>query len=427
MDLFKINYDLFSKNNKPLSERARPNDLSGFYGQKNITDENSILRKMIINKKYYSMILFGPPGSGKTTIANIISNNTNDEFVKISAVTSGTKELLSIINDSKESLALYSKRTIVFIDEIHRFNKLQQDYLLDAVEKGDIILIGATTENPYYEINSALISRMLIIELDKLDSVSLKKIVDTVLDSDYILKEKNLTYEDDAIELLIKLSNGDSRSLLNHLELVIDFLENDKIITTKIVNKVISSTKLFYDKNGDKHYDYISAFIKSMRGGDSDATIYYLACMLSSGEDINFIARRMIIFSSEDIGNANPEALIIATSCASAIKNVGIAESRIILSQCAIYLANSKKSNSSYLAINDAIKYIRENGLGEIPSYLKTSINPNYNNSEIYKYPHDYKDLKTNQRYLPKSVNKKFYIPKNIGYEMNFVNKEKEV
>lgn len=426
MDLFKINYELFSKNNKPLSERVRPKDLNDFFGQNKITDNDSVLKKMIDNKKYRSMLLYGPPGTGKTTIANIISNNTIDEFIKISAVTSGTKELLSIISDAKDTLALYNKGTIVFIDEIHRFNKLQQDYLLEGVENGDIILIGATTENPFYELNSALLSRMLIIELDKLDEIALKNIIDKSLINDPVIKLKNVRYDDEAIELLIKLSNGDSRTLLNYLELVIDNIDKDNIITTKIVNKVVGSTKLCYDKNGDKHYDYISAFIKSMRIGDSDATVYYLACMLSSGEDINFIARRMIIFASEDIGNANPEALILSTSCADAVKNVGIAESRIILSQCALYLTNSLKSNSSYLAINKAMKYIRENGLGDIPSYLRTSIKDANNLDEKYKYPHDYENLKTNQRYLPFDVNEKFYKPKEIGFEKNFIKQEKE-
>lgn len=424
MDLFKINYELFSQNTKPLSERARPKDLDEFFGQNKLTDDDSILKKMIQNKRYHSMLLFGPPGSGKTTIANIISRNTVDEFIKTSAVTAGTKELLEIIKSSKDMLSMYNKRTIVFIDEIHRFNKLQQDYLLEAVESGDIILIGATTENPYYELNSALISRMLIIELDKLDDKSLRNIVDKTLKNDEIISKRNINYTEDAIQLLIKLSNGDSRTLLNYLELIIEYIDGNEI-TTDIVNKVIGSTKLFYDKNGDKHYDYISAFIKSMRVGDSDATVYYLACMLSSGEDINFIARRMMIFASEDVGNANPDAIVIATACANAVKNVGIAESRIILSQCALYLANSLKSNSAYLAINKAMDYIKENGLGIIPPYLRTSI-VNNEYAESYKYPHDCEGFQTGQRYLPLGVNEKFYISKDIGYEKNFINKEKE-
>lgn len=426
MDLFKINYEIFSQNNKPLSERMRPNNLKYFFGQDKITNDDSVLKKMIDNKKYYSMILYGPPGSGKTTIANIIENNTDEYFVKISAVGSGTKELNDIITIAKEKLSMYNKKTIVFIDEIHRFNKLQQDYLLGSVESGDIILIGATTENPYYAINSALVSRTIIIELEKLNSDALKKVIDNCLKNDIIISKKNIMCKDDAVDLLIKLSNGDSRTLLNYLEIIVETLEENGEITTENINKIFDSIKLYYDKNSDSHYDYTSAFIKSMRVGDSDATIYYLACMLLSGEDINFIARRMIIFASEDIGNANPDAIVVASSCANSIKIIGLPESRIILSQCALYLANSLKSNSSYKAINTAMDYVKKNGLGKIPSYLQSTVKINNESSEEYKYPHDYENMITNQRYLPENVENVFYIPKDIGYESNYIKKDKE-
>lgn len=427
MDLFKMNYNLFSKLSKPLAERMRPKDLSFFIGQDNIIKNNSVLKNMIKNNRFSSMILYGPPGSGKTSLANIISNSTDNYFVKISAVTSGTKEIKEIIELAKDNLSMYNKRTILFIDEIHRFNKMQQDYLLEFVENGDIIFIGATTENPAYEVNNALLSRVIVFELQALSFEHLKDIIDNAILNDEILKNKKISYTEDGISYLIKMSNGDARTALNYLELIIDNIESeDKVISENKIKNILDKVKVYYDKNSDKHYNFISAFIKSMRIGNPDAVVYYLASMLISGEDINFIARRMIIFASEDIGNANPNALILANSCAESVKKIGMPEARIILSQCAIYLACSEKSNSSYLAINKALKFIKENGLEEVPIFLQTSRSISKKNEE-YKYPHDYENMVTGQEYLPEKIKDiKFYNPKNIGYEKNFFDKLKE-
>ena len=427
MDLFKMNYNLFSKLSKPLAERMRPKDLSFFIGQDNIIKNNSVLKNMIKNNRFSSMILYGPPGSGKTSLANIISSTTDNYFVKISAVTSGTKEIKEIIELAKDNLSMYNKRTILFIDEIHRFNKMQQDFLLEFVEKGDIVFIGATTENPAYEVNNALLSRVIVFELQALSFENLKDIIDNAILNDEILKNKKINYTKDGISYLMKMSNGDARTALNYLELIIDNIESeDKVISEDKIKNILDKVKVYYDKNSDKHYNFISAFIKSMRIGDPDAVVYYLASMLISGEDINFIARRMIIFASEDIGNANPNALILANSCAESVKKIGMPEARIILSQCAIYLACSEKSNSSYLAINKALKFIKENGLEEVPIFLQTSRSISKKNEE-YKYPHDYENMVTGQEYLPEKIKDiKFYNPKNIGYEKNFFDKLKE-
>lgn len=427
MDLFKMNYNLFSKLSKPLAERMRPKDLSFFIGQDNIIKNNSVLKNMIKNNRFSSMILYGPPGSGKTSLANIISSSTDNYFVKISAVTSGTKEIKEIIELAKDNLSMYNKRTILFIDEIHRFNKMQQDYLLEFVENGDIIFIGATTENPAYEVNNALLSRVIVFELQALSFEHLKDIIDNAILNDEILKNKKISYTEDGISYLIKMSNGDARTALNYLELIIDNIESeDKVISENKIKNILDKVKVYYDKNSDKHYNFISAFIKSMRIGNPDAVVYYLASMLISGEDINFIARRMIIFASEDIGNANPNALILANSCAESVKKIGMPEARIILSQCAIYLACSEKSNTSYLAINKALKYIKENGLEEVPNFLRNSRAISKKNEE-YKYPHDYENMITGQEYLPEKIKDlKFYNPKNIGYEKNFFDKLEE-
>ena len=427
MDLFKMNYNLFSKLSKPLAERMRPKDLSFFIGQDNIIKNNSVLKNMIKNNRFSSMILYGPPGSGKTSLANIISSSTDNYFVKISAVTSGTREIKEIIELAKDNLSMYNKRTILFIDEIHRFNKMQQDFLLEFVEKGDIVFIGATTENPAYEVNNALLSRVIVFELQALSFENLKDIIDNAILNDEILKNKKINYTKDGISYLIKMSNGDARTALNYLELIIDNIESeDKVISEDKIKNILDKVKVYYNKNSDKHYNFISAFIKSMRIGDPDAVVYYLASMLISGEDINFIARRMIIFASEDIGNANPNALILANSCAESVKKIGMPEARIILSQCAIYLACSEKSNTSYLAIDKALKYIKENGLEEVPSFLQTSRTISKKNEE-YKYPHNYENMVTGQEYLPEKIKDlKFYNPKNIGYEKKFFDKLEE-
>ena len=293
MDLLKMNDNLFSKLSKPLAERMRPKDLSFFIGQDNIIKNNSVLKNMIKNNRFSSMILYGPPGSGKTSLANIISSSTDN----YSAVTSGTREIKEIIELAKDNLSMYNKRTILFIDEIHRFNKIQQDFLLEYVENGDIIFIGATTENPAYEVNNALLSRVIVFELQALSFENLKDIIDNAILNDEFLKNKKISYTEDGISYLIKMSNGDARTALNYLELIIDNLESeDKVISEYKIRKILD--KVNYDKNSDKHYNLTPALITSMSPEDPDAVVYYLASMLISGEDINFIARRMIIFAS---------------------------------------------------------------------------------------------------------------------------------
>lgn len=427
MDLFKVNYNLFSKSSKPLAERMRPSSLSNFFGQDSVVKNNSVLDNMIKNSKFHSMIFYGPPGSGKTTLANIISQNTDNFFVKISAVTSGTKDVKDIIQLARDNLSMYNKRTILFIDEIHRFNKLQQDFLLEYIENGDIIFIGATTENPAYEVNNALLSRVIIFELKALSVDDLKNIVNNAILNDEILKNFDIEFTEDGMNYLIKSSSGDARTILNNLELIIDnIVEDKKIISEDIIKRIFDKVKIYYDKNKDNHYNFISAFIKSMRIGDTNAVIYYLAAMLSSGEDINFIARRMIIFASEDVGNANPDAIVVANACADAVKKIGMPESRIILSQCAVYLANSEKSNSSYMAINKALEHIKINGISEVPNFLKSTKSVS-NEKEEYKYPHDYENMVTNQEYKPDDIiGIEFYVPKDIGYESKFIKKLKE-
>lgn len=427
MDLFKINYDLFSKSLKPLAHRIRPSCLLNFIGQEHILSKGSVLNNMIENNKFQSMIFYGPPGTGKTTLANIISNNTNNFFAKISALTSGIKEVRDIIMLAKDNLAMYNKRTILFIDEIHRFNKTQQDFLLEYIENGDIVFIGATTENPAYEVNNALLSRVIVFEFKPLSFDNLKNIVNNAILNDEVLKNQNIKFNDASLKYLIQISSGDARNVLNNLELISqNILKNNNIITTELLKDIFDKAKIYYDKDKDDHYNLISAFIKSMRIGDSNAVIYYLAALLSSGEDINFIARRMIIFASEDVGNANPNAIIIANSCAEAVKKIGMPEARIILSQCALYLTNSSKSNSAYLAINKALEHIKINGIAEIPKFLKITKSICEEKKE-YKYPHNYEKMKTDQQYKPDEIiGINFYIPKDVGYESQFIKNSKE-
>ena len=425
MDLFKINYNHFSKSIKPLAERVRPKTIKDFIGQNKLLNDNSLFKKMILNENIFSMILFGPPGSGKTTLAKIISENEKYFFVITSPISSGVNDIKKIVQVAKENLSMYNKRTIIFVDEIHRFNKSQQDYLLDFVEKGDIIFIGATTENPLYSINNSLLSRMIIFELEKLNTYEIYKILQNAIENDDIIKKLGLLYTEEGLKYIANASDGDVRTALNYLEIFVINMEN-KELNIKNVEQLLSEITIKYHYNSDKHYDFISAFIKSLRIGNVDASLYYLGCMLTIGEDINYICRRMIVFASEDIGNANPNAIVIANSCAEAVSKIGQPESRIILSQCAIYLAQSEKSNSSYLAINSVLEYIKKNGIEEIPEFLKISPKLN-NNIEQYKYPHDYENMCTNQEYLSDKIKDiKFYYPKDVGYESNYKNKKKE-
>lgn len=381
----------------PLPERLRPVTLDELTGQEHLTGKGSILRTAIENGKIPSMIFWGPPGVGKTTIANIIAHELKRPFYTISAISSGVKEIREIIELAKEKDSV-----ILFIDEIHRFNKGQQDALLAAVEKGTVTLIGATTENPSFEVNSALLSRCQVYVLKPLDEINLQELIRHALKTDIVLKEKKVILKE--TEALINISGGDARKLLNLLELVIDALGEGAEITNNAVMETAQQRIAIYDKKGEQHYDIISAFIKSMRGSDPNAAVYWLARMIEAGEDLKFIARRMIIFASEDIGNANPNALLLANNTFQAVNVIGYPESRIILSQCAIYLASSVKSNASYQAIGEALDLVQKNGDLPVPLHLRnapTNMMKQMDYGKDYKYTHQYEGNFIVQQYLP--------------------------
>ena len=419
MDLFEYQYKKHVEKESPLSARMRPSRIEDFVGQEHILGKNTLLYRAIKADKLTSVILHGPPGTGKTTIARIIANTTNSNFVNVNATSAGAKDLREIIENAKMNIS--SKRTILFIDEIHRFNKSQQDILLPYVENGTIILIGATTENPYFEVNKALISRSTVFSLEALSTENIKDILMNAARN----KEKGIgmykpMVDDDAIIFLSDMANGDARVALNALELAIlttETSENGTVhITKDVVKECIQKRALNYDKNGDNHYNIISAFIKSMRGSDPDAAIYYLGRMLYAGEDPKFIARRLVVFASEDVGNADPVALQIATSAAQATDFVGMPECRIILSQAVAYVASAPKSNASYTAINRVMEDVATIKIKDIPSYLKDSHSGTKTTG--YKYPHDYVNNYVEQQYLPDElVGKKYYNPTDNGAE----------
>jgi putative ATPase len=392
----------------PLAERLRPNTLDELAGQEHLTGKGSILRTAIDQGKVPSMILWGPPGTGKTTIANIIAHTLQVPFYTLSAISSGVKEVREVIAEAKEK-----ERAILFIDEIHRFNKGQQDALLGAVEKGIVTLIGATTENPSFEVNSALLSRCQVYVLKPLQEDSLVKLLQQAIVRDVQLQKKHIALKETAA--LITISGGDARKLLNLLELVADTLGDTAIITDDVVMEIAQQRIALYDKSGEQHYDIISAFIKSMRGSDPNGAVYWLARMIEGGEDVKFIARRMLILASEDIGNANPTALVMANATFEAVDKIGYPEARIILSQCAIYLASSPKSNASYVAINDALAAVREHGDLPVPLHIRNA--PTYLMKKLdygkgYKYSHDYEGNFSSQEYLPPPLTgRKFYSP----------------
>lgn len=392
----------------PLAERMRPGKLDDLTGQQHLTGKGSILRTAIENGKIPSMILWGPPGVGKTTIANIIANELQQPFYTISAISSGVKEIREIIDIAKET-----KSVILFIDEIHRFNKGQQDALLGAVEKGIVTLIGATTENPSFEVNSALLSRCQVYVLKSLSESDLVTLLKHSIKNDSVLKQKNITLTETGA--LIKISGGDARKLLNLLELVVDVMGADINITDDAVMEIAQQHIALYDKKGEQHYDIISAFIKSMRGSDPNAAVYWLARMIEGGEDVKFIARRMLIFASEDIGNANPNALLLANSTFQAVNVIGYPESRIILSQCAIYLATSVKSNASYMAIGEAIEAVKKTGDLPVPLHLRnapTKMMKQMDYGKDYKYAHNFEGNFILQQFLPDKLDgTRFYSP----------------
>ena len=398
----------------PLAERLRPKTFNDLVGQKHLTGEHSILRTALEKGKIPSMILWGPPGVGKTTIANIIANTLQKPFFLLSAISAGVKDIREVIEDAKAQNGV-----ILFIDEIHRFNKGQQDALLAAVEKGIITLIGATTENPSFEVNSALLSRCHVYILKGLENNDLVALLKYALKTDKILIQKSIVLKD--TEAIINISGGDARKLLNLLELVTDNLNDNAEITNEIVMQIAQQRIALYDKKGEQHYDIISAFIKSMRGSDPNGAVYWLARMIEAGEDVKFIARRMLIFASEDIGNANPNALLLATSTFQAVNMIGYPEGRIILSQCAIYLATSVKSNASYTAINHALATVKQQGDLPVPLHLRnapTTLMKNMNYGKDYKYAHSYENNFADIEFLPeKIIGSTFYTPQQNARE----------
>jgi putative ATPase len=408
------------KHTIPLAERLRPQTLSDLVGQEHLSDNDSVLQKAIQKGKVPSMILWGPPGVGKTTLANIIATTFNSAYYQLSAISSGVKELREVIEEAKTK-----DGAILFIDEIHRFNKGQQDALLGAVEKGIITLIGATTENPSFEVNSALLSRCQVFILKALDKEALIKLVEQAIEKDALFKNSPIEIKE--TEALFQLSGGDGRKLLNLLELSVEALigtNNDSkplVLTNEWVMQVAQTNIALYDKNGEQHYDIISAFIKSMRGSDPNGAIYWLSRMIAGGEDVKFIARRMLIFASEDIGNANPNALLLANNCFDAVNKIGYPESRIILSQCAIYLASSAKSNASYEAISNGLAIVQKTGNLPVPLHLRnapTKLMKDLNYGKDYQYSHLGEKNFLEQEYLPDEIKgTTFYQPQKNARE----------
>jgi putative ATPase len=397
----------------PLAERIRPKSLDELAGQKHLTGKGSILRTAIEHGHIPSMILWGPPGTGKTTIANIIANTLSVPFYTLSAISSGVKEVREVIEEAKTKPG-----SILFIDEIHRFNKGQQDALLGAVEKGIVTLIGATTENPSFEVNSALLSRCQVYVLKPLDEKDLIALLHTAIEKDETLKKKKIELKETAA--LINISGGDARKLLNLLEIVSETSPKSSktgslVITDEYVMDVAQKKIALYDKSGEQHYDIISAFIKSLRGSDPNAAVYWLARMIEGGEDVKFIARRLVILASEDIGNANPTALVMANACFEAVNKIGYPESSLILSQCAIYLASSAKSNAATVAIGNALQAVKQHGDLPVPLHVRnapTKLMKNLGYGKDYQYSHSYEGNFSEQEYLPKEISgTKFYDP----------------
>ena len=426
MDLFDYMREQNMQNESPLANRMRPKTLEEVVGQQHIIGKDKLLYRAIRADKLSSGIFYGPPGTGKTTLAKVIAGATKAEFVSINATAAGKKDMEAVVEQAKNSLGMYGRRTILFIDEIHRFNKGHQDYLLPFVEDGTIILIGATTENPYFEVNGALLSRSVIFELKSLDKEDIRILLRrAVTDEERGMGAYHAVLEPDAEDFLADISNGDARAALTAIELGVlttERSEDGKIhITLDVAQECIQKRAVRYDKMGDQHYDTISAFIKSIRGSDPDAAVYYLARMLYAGEDIRFIARRMMISASEDVGNADPNALNVAVSAALAVERIGMPEARIILAQAATYLASAPKSNASYLAVDRATECMKQTMTAPVPVHLQDA---HYKGSEKlghglgYLYAHNYPNHYVEQQYLPDALKDEvFYEPTEIGYE----------
>lgn len=404
--------------NKPLAYRVRPKSLDEFVGQEHVVGKDKLLYRTIKADRLSSLILWGPPGCGKTSLAKVISETTKYKFTKLNAVTSGVGDIKKAIEEADNPLLNPSGKCILFIDEIHRFNKLQQDALLPYVEDGTVILIGATTENPYFEVNKALISRSMVIKLEPLTKKDIFKVLKNALSNKEGLASYNIKISDETLETIAEVSGGDVRTALNGLEVAVltTKMNADGVIeiTNEIASQSLNKRKAMFDKSGDSHYDNISAFIKSMRGSDPDATVFYLARALNGGEDPVFLARRIVIAAAEDVGLANPMALQLATSAMQAVTMVGMPEARIILSEAALYVANSKKSNASYLAINKALEDVANKDTGTIPMHIRNAPAEGmeqFGYHEGYKYPHDYPGHWVEQQYLPdKMVGTKYFI-----------------
>ena len=407
--------------NIPLAEKLRPKTLNDVLGQEHLTGDKGTIRKMIENNTLNSLIFWGPPGTGKTTLAEIVSEQSGRKFYKLSAVSSGVKEVRDVIEDAKKQNLFSGKSPILFIDEIHRFNKSQQDSLLHAVEKGWIVLIGATTENPSFEVVSALLSRSQVYILKALSYEKLEELIDIA--SERYNKDEGTDFTILEKEAFIQYSGGDARKLINSVELVLNQFKNSdtKEILNSDVLEVLQETIALYDKNGEQHYDIISAFIKSMRGGDPNGAVYWLARMIAGGEDIKFIARRMLILAAEDVGLANPNALVVANNCFQAINVIGNPEARIILSETAVYLAVSPKSNSAYMAINEALALVKQTGNLPVPLHLRnapTKLMKDLDYGKEYKYAHSYEGNFAEQDFLPEEIrNVKLYEPGNNSTE----------
>lgn len=436
MDIFDYARSVNSEKESPLASRLRPKTLDQVVGQEHIIGKDKLLYRAIKADKISSIIFYGPPGTGKTTLAKVIANTTSADFMQLNATVAGKKDMEDVVAKAKQNMAMSGRKTILFVDEIHRFNKGQQDYLLPFVEDGTVVLIGATTENPYFEVNSALISRSIVFELHHLSVENIKTLIlRAVNDKTDGMGIYNGVIDDDAVMFLAEISNGDARTALNAVELGIlttDPAQDGKIhITLEVAQQCVQKRALKYDKSGDNHYDTISAFIKSMRGSDPDAAVYYLSRMLYAGESVDFISRRILICAAEDVGMANPQALVVANAAAQAVHQVGMPEAQIILSEAVIYVASSPKSNSACNAIFAANEVVRSTVTAKVPAHLQDA---HYKGSAKlghgigYKYAHDYPNHYVKQQYLPDGLeDSRFYEPGDLGYEVEVKNYFKKI